>query len=190
MGYTANRTIQSLYPSEPLERAVRRIAEGTGELLHDGAVRRTPVAEVPEGHTMGKFVSRRKGRKPGTLKRAWRTGPVGQTVTPSGVARFIVEEFNDDEVWPHVEYDTRPHTIPTGGAAAGKTLVWLAPGGITRMARSVRHPGTTGVHMTREAIAEAEVTWERRVGEPELDRWAREMEALPVSALSNLRRAA
>lgn len=178
VGYSANHPVEALYDPGPLKKATRDIAQGMIDLAHEEVVKRTPIADKPSGHSMTKFVLRRGGRKPGTLRKKWKKGKVFETLSPQGNVRYVAEESNDDEVWKFVEYDTSPHEIPLGGAAAGKTLVWLGAGGVTRFAKSVKHPGTTGQHMTRDGLAATDVLWQDRVGRPIMERWAAEQKAL------------
>jgi hypothetical protein len=190
MGYTANAEIQDLFDTKPLIEATRRIAKGTADLLHDEVVRRTPIAKPPPGMGGTSFAASR-GRTPGALRRAWRTGDVVPTMAPTGGLRQVVEEFNDDEVFDLVEYDTRPHIIrprkdraPASVLASGRprlpgsdpraSLAWPGAGGRTIFAREVHHPGTTGVHFARDGIAAANAEWAERVGRPEMERWAKE----------------
>lgn len=194
MGYTANARIERLYERTPLRDAAERIVRGMSEELHSGAVRRTPVAKPPPGMGATSFAAAR-GRTPGTLRRAWRKGELEVGLAGVGVLRFGIDELNDDEQWEHVEYDTRPHIIrprkdraPASVLASGRprlpgtdpraALAWPGAGGRTVFAHEVHHPGTRGVHMTRDALAEVDATWVERVGDEEMVRWAAEQEAL------------
>lgn len=194
MGYTFNAPVEALYGTKPLESAFERIAFGMSDLLHHEIVRRTPVAKPPPGVGLLTF-SASRGRAPGTLRAAWRRGDPQYLSSPTGNPRVRVDEINDDPQWAHVEYPTRPHIIkprldrrPASVLATGKprlpgtderaSLAWVGAGGRTFFAREVHHPGTSGVHMTRDGLAATDVLWVEHVGVPEMERWAREQEGL------------
>lgn len=189
VGYSANMPIQGLYRVERLERACREITEGMRDLLHKEVVKRTPVALAPEGMSSRLFGTKR-GRLPGTLVKNWRSGPVLEGASGTGIKRFSANEMNDDPVFEFVEWSTKPHWIrprkDRGAAsvlATGKarksgrdpaaSLAWMGPGGRLVFAREVFHPGTQGVHMTRDGLAATAVKWPKEVGMPGLVKWAR-----------------
>ncbi|HEX7088736.1 MAG TPA: hypothetical protein VF192_01290 [Longimicrobiales bacterium] len=179
-----------LFPQAPMLNAARRTVARTGEAITEGAADRSPVADPPAGVAKTAFEGRR-GRKAGTLRDSWLTGEVEFDPTgPRGAPVFGIDSYTEDPVAPHVEWPTRPHLIkpsPDRAAASVRTtgkprragtdpqaaLMWIGPGGQPRFAREVQHPGTQGVHMMRDSLAEAEVTWQT-VGEAEMEVWARE----------------
>lgn len=169
MGYTANRTIQSLYDPAPLERAVDRLARAVGEDLTEEVRRRTPVAEPPPGWTPAEYAAHRQ-RSPGTMKASWRTGQVRPRRGEGGTEGVSVESYTDDLAAVFVEYGTKPRRIK----AKGKLMAVPKPGGGIEYRRVVDHPGTEGVHMMRDALAEVNATWAERHGRREMERWARE----------------
>jgi hypothetical protein len=86
-----------------------------------------------------------------------------------------------------VENDTRPHLIrprldrfPASVIATKKprrmgddpqaALTWLTINGVRVFAKVVKHPGTTGHHMTLRAATRAEVDM-HRICNPALQRW-------------------
>lgn len=172
MGYTAEHDLQDLFQADPARRAARRMTERTGEEITSDARRRSPVAAPPVGAVrrgeVGDWLASR-GRAPGTLKESWRTGDVDQT----GPETWAVESYTEDPVAPHVEWDTMPHRITVRNAL--RLRFWDAVG--IRFAQSVFHPGTSGQHMMRDSLAEADVSF-RRIGEEEVGRWARDQERL------------
>lgn len=194
MGYSANADLQDLFDSTPMIRSIDRMTERGGELLLDEVVARTPIAKPPPGVSPTRFMGSR-GRAPGTLRGSWRKGDVERTRGPAGQEGRAIDVYTDDPIAPHVEWDTQPHVIrprPDRAAASvvatGKprrpgtdpmaSLAWIGPGGVTRFAREVHHPGTKGVHMMRDAVAEVQGTWDDRFGRDEVTRWAREQAAL------------
>lgn len=129
------------------------------------------------------------GRRPGTLRDAWRKrGPIkrgSQRAYPA----YTGEYENPDPIAEFVENDTRPHLIrpslkraPASVIATKKprrmgddpqaALTWLTIGGVRVFARVVKHPGTTGHHMTLKAGARAEVEM-HRICQPALTIWAK-----------------
>lgn len=190
MGYSATAPLEAMFDAAPLERSCRRIAERSLELLHSEVKRRTPVGKLPPGVT-AKMV----GRVPGTLKESWQTSGVDVGVSPGGTARFSGEEYTLDPIGPHVEWPTRPHVIrprldrePASVVATRRPrrsghdpmarLRFVSMGGRVVYAREVHHPGTQGTHMMRDALAEVDASWEARVGQGEVERWAREQAKL------------
>lgn len=170
MPYSANAAIEDLFDVAPLDRALTRVAERVGDDLLDRVERKTPVAKPPAGHDASDWVRARGGRAPGTLKESWYATPVERTADDGRA----VEVTTDDPVAADVEWDTRPHLIRRKRARA---LRWFAEGGGVRFAEAVEHPGTSGVGMMRDSLAEIELS-ERRIGEEELTRWAREQQRL------------
>lgn len=159
-----------MFDVAPMERALTRTTERVGEDLLDRVKRKTPVAKPPGGHDTSEWVRARGGRTPGTLRASWYTTEVEHTADDGRA----IEVTTDDPVAADVEWDTQPHLIRRKRAAA---LRWFAEGGVVRFAEVVSHPGTSGVHMVRDSLAEVELS-ERRIGEEEMSRWAREQRSL------------
>lgn len=161
--------------------------EACFEMVHDGvkatmgfAVEYTPVNTNP-------FSS--PGRKPGTLRSRWRLREDLKPGTRRGSPTLTAEYENWDPIAVFVENDTRPHEIrprldraPASVIATGKprrmggdpqaAVTWLTIGGRRVFAHVVKHPGTTGHHMTLKAAARGEVEFPHLM-KPALDRWAK-----------------
>lgn len=180
-----------MFDSGPLVRAVPRITGKVGDKLKAEVKRRTPIAELPPGMTPEK-----RGRVPGTLRESWQNTDVQreQSRTPGGMARSI-ETFTEDEIAKFVEWPTRPHIIrprldraPASVVATGKPrraggdpaarLRYVNAFGRVVYAAEVHHPGTQGVHMVRDSLAEIEATWVDEIGAREIEEWAREQAEL------------
>lgn len=153
MGYTQDKPLSSLFPERAVTEAEHRIPEAVGDDLLQGVRQRTPVARLPAayGGDAAAWVADRGGRPPGTLRDSWKLSPVLQV---GDVASIAVE--SEDPVAIHVEENTRPHLIRARSVGAlrfpsGTSFVYR---------RVVRHPGTQGVHMMRDSLAEIEATWE------------------------------
>ena len=157
MGYRADGSLAELFPDlvdEVASEGVKRV----GELLHENVVRRTPVARMPLAYDADRraggkagWIKDRKGRLPGTARKSWETSSVEHL--PDGTYR-VVEE-SKDPVMPMLEYDTRPHLIRARKAGALRF-----PWGLRFIFRQqVQHPGTQGVHMMRDSLAEVEGAW-------------------------------
>jgi hypothetical protein len=169
-----------LYVPSLASDAAREMAEDGREATMGYAAEFTPVNTNP-------FSS--PGRAPGTLKAAWRKrGPITRGVRRAHPA-YTGEYENPDPIAPFVENDTRAHLIrprldraPASVVATKKprrmgddpqaALTWLTIGGVRVFARVVKHPGTTGQHMTLRAAARAEVEM-RRICQPALSAWAK-----------------
>jgi hypothetical protein len=183
--------LNALFDPKPMERSATRMAKAVGDLLHDEVVRRTPIATLPPGVT-----ALMRGRVPGTLRESWKTSEVegGGKLKPLNKAQVdkrAVEEYTEDPIGPLVEWPTKPHVIrpridraPASVVATGKPRGTVQDGrahlryvnrfGRVVYAKEVHHPGTQGVHMMRDALAEVDATWVSRVGHDETERWARE----------------
>ena len=188
MGYTGER-LRPLFDPSLASSASRRMADRGTDAMMEHAVEATPVnqrifsAEVePSLHGVP------GGRRPGTLRSRWeRTGPITRDIArgqPAYTGRF----HNWDPIAPFVENDTRPHDIrpradrapasvvatgqprKTGAAARLRFRLW--PGGQVVYAAVVKHPGTTGQHMTLKAAARTEAEMGALM-KPELERWAK-----------------
>lgn len=162
------------------EQAARRMA--TEGRVHTMGYARdaTPVNENP-------FSS--PGRKPGTARASWRLrGPVRRH-SMRGYPAYTGEYENTDPIAPFIENDTRAHLIkprldraPASTIATKKprrmgedpqaALTWLTIGGRRVFAKVVKHPGTTGHHMTLKASARAELEM-GVICQPALDWWAK-----------------
>ena len=177
-------------------RAARRMADRAVQQLHDDARAATPVAKPLPGHDEALWVQRR-GRRPGKAREAWKRSSIDRSVSPAGQPRFEGEAFNDDPLIELIEYPTRPHVIrprldrmmadgtsnaanawtqkPRGLRQTGtaRLMVPLVGGGFA-YPREVHHPGTEGVHMMRNALAQLDATFASSIGQVELDRWAKE----------------
>lgn len=197
MPYSANANLEDLFEVEPVRAAARRMAEGGRDLLHDRAVQRTPVATPEPGHSPEQFLEGRGFRPPGKMRASWKTEPVAEFKNASGDDRFGATVHNTDPQAPHVEWPTRPHIIrprldrmmadgssnasnahtrePRGLRQHGtaRLKVPMAGGGFA-FPKEVHHPGTQGVHMMRNAIADVSAQWVPVVGDDELKRWVRE----------------
>lgn len=176
MGYTADRPLTELFPGGDFaDEAGRRITRRVLEHMEDGVRRRTPVAEMPVAYLAVRgaggekgWIKDRKGRLPGTLRASWFI--VDPVLAEGGVWRGSVE--TEDPVANLVEDDTRPHLIRP--RKPGGTLRF--PKGVAFLYRkSVRHPGTEGVHMMRDTLAETEARWPE-LAEAELEELAAEAE--------------
>lgn len=161
MGYTGGSLIDA-FP-DFIGEASDRIAERVGDELKEEVSYRTPVAEIPLAYLADRkaggrsgWIKDRKGRQPGTLKESWIVTPVehrGELVTVS------VE--TEDPVALFVEHDTRPHLIRAKHLTPKGNPGYLRfPQGAQFIFRhQVQHPGTSGVHMMRDSLAELEVRW-------------------------------
>lgn len=179
MGYSGG-TLAPLYEPDLVHNAMF-------EMVHDGvhammgyAVEATPINENP-------FSS--PGRKPGTLRGRWRLRPDVIPGTRRGYPTLTAEFENWDPIAPFVENDTRAHEIrPRADRAAASViatknprrmgndpqaaLTWLTIGGRRVFARVVKHPGTTGAHMTTKAAVRAEIEFTHLLHSA-LERWAK-----------------
>lgn len=194
MGYSATADLKDMFDPGPLERSARRIADRAGEALKDGARRRTPVSKAPPGVGQTRF-SAQRGRVPGTMKESWYTTGVDVSVSATGLKRYSKDALTDDPIAPHVEWPTRPHVIrprpdraPASVVETGKPrrlggdplarLRFVNAQGRVVYAAEVNHPGTQGVHMLRDSLAEVDATWVATIGREEVERWAREQARL------------
>lgn len=156
MGFTADRSAESLLPSEErLDTAFRAITHAVGERLRELVAEYTPVSDDP----FREF----PGRLPGTLRRSWELGDVDVRGT-----RYTVVVETHDPVAPHVEWDTAPHRIKprpdrvARAAAEGRRamLSWRdSRTGLQVFAHEVLHPGTSGAHMMARALDRLELEW-------------------------------
>lgn len=164
MSYVADGSLEELFDEGVVDRAAARMAEAVGGHWVGDVARRTPVAEIPEayGDDPESWIEDRGGRKPGTAKRSWRAAP--PKLLPNGIVQVIVDS-DDYPVIIFLEHDTRPHTIVPKRARSLRFPL----GASFRYAAKVEHPGTTGVHMQRDAMAALEAGW-RRPAEVALER--------------------
>lgn len=177
MGYRGG-VLAPLYQPELAERAVFEMVDDGVHAMMGYAVEATPVNENP-------FSS--PGRAPGTLRKRWRLRPDLIPGSRRGSPSLTAEFENWDPIAPFVENDTRPHIIrprldrAPASVIATKTprrmgddpqaaLTWLTVGGRRVFAREVKHPGTTGAHMTLKAAARMDVEFRHVLG-PALERW-------------------
>jgi hypothetical protein len=165
VGYSANAQLQQLFASGPLERACVRATRRVGRMITEGAADRTPVARRPRAVGRAEWIAARGGRVPGTMKESWETGDVERP----GVHTFAIDSFTLDPAAPHVEWDTVPHIIRR--KKAGALRFWDDVS--IHFREAVNHPGTTGKHMMRDSLSEAEIR-QRSILEAELEVWARE----------------
>jgi hypothetical protein len=164
MSYTQEGSLQDLYADDLVDRASRRMARAVGGELVGDVADRTPVARIPEayGGDHDSWVEDRGGRRPGTAKRSWSaTEPVE---VRDGVLRVVVDS-DDYPVIIWIEHDTKPHLIRPISARSLR----FPDGPSFRYADYAKHPGTTGKHMMRDALAELETAW-RRPAELALER--------------------
>lgn len=190
MGYRANAELQDLFDEGPMVRSCKRIAERCAEKLKDGAARRTPISKPPPGVGQTEFAALR-GRVPGTMKVSWYADSDVSITVINGTRRFSAEAATDDPQAPHVEWPTRPHIIrPRADRGAASVIATQGPRrmgtdpearlrfvnshGRVIFASEVHHPGTQGVHMMRDSLAELDGTWVSTIGAEEVERWARE----------------
>lgn len=191
MPYTQTTDFKDMFEAGPMLAACRRTTGRVGEKITDGARDRSPVHVPPPGQPK----NYRGDRPPGTLKASWQTGSVGTTATAAGTPRFGIDSYTEDPIAPLVEWDTKPHVIrPRADRAAASViesgkprrkgtdpaarLRYINAFGRVIYAAEVHHPGTTGQHMMRDSLAEADATWVTDVGEEEMARWAREQTEL------------
>lgn len=191
MPYTQSVDFKDIFSPVPMLAACRRTTGRVGEKITEGARDRSPVHVPPPGQPK----NYRGDRPPGTLKESWRTGDVDTTATVAGTPRFIIDSYTEDPIAPHVEYDTQPHIIrPRADRAAASVIETGKPRrkgtddrarlrfinrfGQVVYAAEVHHPGTTGQHMMRDSLADANATWAMDIGEEEMGRWSREQTEL------------
>lgn len=108
---------------------------------------------------------------PGTMKESWRAGDVSSRVSSSGADGVEGEAYTEDPAAPYVEEDTVPHLIRPRLAKALRFWDDVS----IHFRKVVHHPGTTGQHMMRDALAEVEAEQMPAVMGEELDAWAREV---------------
>jgi len=163
MAYVGDLIAPLFTPSLASECALE-MAEAGGDALLDYAIEATPVNYNP-------FSS--PDRLPGTLKSRWRkTMPEFRVVR--GSPAYEVRAENHDPIAPFVENDTRPHVIrPKNPGGALSFRLW--PTGERVTVGGVKHPGTTGWHMTLKATNRLEVEFET-VMDPPVTRWAKRQE--------------
>lgn len=169
MGYTATGSLEDLAPTpDSIERLALRVVRRVGARLAELVAEYTPVSDDP----FRQF----PGRLPGTLKRSWQLG----TVDIAG-RRYSITVDTDDEVAPHVEWDTAPHRIRpkpervAAAAAKGRRAMlrwWDRNTGQMVFAHEVLHPGTSGAHMMARALQKIEDTEFERIMREELASWS------------------
>lgn len=171
MGLTLDRSFGSLYDESFVSDVAREIVDQVGDRLLDRVKDRTPTADLPMAYhgDYAAWIEDRGGRKPGTLRERWRR----TEVQGSDGAGLKVVVFNPDPVAVMVENTTRPHLIraklrtrAAGGTYQG--LLRYPMGPVFRYNVEVWHPGTQGVHMLRDTLAEMEVVW-TEIGDEVLD---------------------
>lgn len=153
MGYYADGNLADLVPEDYVYRAGHRITEACLGHLKGEVERLTPTAKIPEAYDgdHAEWVRDRAGREPGTAKRSWYASDIERT--PSGFSGFV--DSDDYPTIIFIEDDTRPHEIRPKRA----TALRFPDGPNFRLAQRVWHPGTQGVHMMRDALADLEVRW-------------------------------
>lgn len=184
MGYHADGDLTDLFPAALIDIPLARIPAAVGDAMLDKVKRRTPVAKMPaayEGNTAN-WLKDRKGRPPGSLRAAWERGDV---IFRGDVSS--VEVRNPDPVAILVEDDTRPHLIRPKPQVIGvnkdgtpklRTHLRFPGDAGFAYAREVDHPGTQGVHMLRDTLAELEATWPT-IGQPIVDEVAASLSRRP-----------
>lgn len=174
MGLELDRSFASLYNESFVHDVGYEIADQVGERMLDRIKDRTPTADLPAAYhgDYASWIEDRGGRKPGTLRERWRrTGVLGQ---PGSGLKVVV--FNPDPVAIMVEHETRPHLIRAkqriredGSTYQGQLRYPQGP--VFHYNVEVFHPGTQGVHMARDTMAEIAVVW-TEIGERVLDLYA------------------
>jgi hypothetical protein len=154
MSYTADGQLADLWPEDLPSALAVETARRVAEELEERVAERTPVAEIPEAYSgsYGSWIGDRKGRRPGTMKRSWRRTPPRVRPGPS----VSVTVYNEDDRAQFVEWDTRPHIIRARNRGG---LLRFPMGSNFLYRRQVSHPGTEGVHMMRDSLAEMEIRW-------------------------------
>lgn len=160
MPFVADRDLSTMVDLDAVDRACKRITDDAGDRLQANVRRNTPVDASP---------FRDKPDRPrGALRESIERGRVEATVPD-----YRVRVFTEDPVAPHVEWDTRPHTIRA--RRPGGRLHWRdRQTGDHRFAASVEHPGTTGQHMFAAGAARTEAEIEA-VAEPAVRQFEREL---------------
>lgn len=160
MGYEGD-SFEEMFEPRFVTDVGRDIVDQVGTRLLDRVQDRTPVAELPAAYKgdLESWVEDRGGRPPRTLRDAWRRSEV-----LGGAGHGLrVTVWNPDPVAPHVEWDTRPHAIRahmrSGPNGPYQGSLRFPSGPVFRYAVEVWHPGTQGVHMMRDTLAEIEVVW-------------------------------
>jgi hypothetical protein len=182
MGYRSNDELADLFPERFVEDTSREITDRVGDRLRDGVAMRTPVARLPAAYK-GDFedwIGDRSGRPPRTMRDSW----VRTEVARVGDDILRVEVYSDEPLDEHgwqkvayVEDDTKPHLIRAHLREGGRQGSLRFPMGANFMLRvQVHHPGTQGVHMLRNSLAEMEVMW-IEIGEEVLEAKAAEYNA-------------
>jgi len=170
MGFTADQPMKTLWPEDLPDKAGRAIVDAVGTRFRDRVAIKTPVARLPKAYKgdFSEWIADRK-RKPRTLRDSWERSEV----IPKQDGHEV-EIFTMDPVAPHVEWDTRPHSITagmrvdprTGELRQGSLRFPMGPNFMFR--KEVWHPGTQGKHMMRDTAAEIETLW-LEVAERELE---------------------
>lgn len=154
-------TLAPLYDPGLVPRALR-------EMAHDGGEAYKSYAEDATPHNYNPFSS--PEREPGTLAKRWVASRPHKDVA-RGQPALTVDVWNWDPIAGFVENDTRPHEIRP--KLAGGVLVFrLWPWGTLVHAKVVKHPGTTGWHMTLKAANRVAIHFEALM-EPALIRWSK-----------------
>lgn len=168
MGYAAEGSLEELFP-DVVEPVARETARRTRAMMKAEVRKRTPVAEMPVAYSVQggggnrSWIRDRKGRTPGTLRDSWEETPL--EVAPGPVHRTGVE--TNDPIGRFVEDDTRPHEIRPRKPLRVDPVTGKTTGGVLRFPQGSRfvfrpkvdHPGTQGVHMMRDTMAEVAVRW-------------------------------
>lgn len=164
MGYKQDGSLKDLFPEEFVKRGAWEITHHVAGRMRDGAAKRTPVARLPEAYhgDYGAWRQDRGGRQPRTMRDSWTKKPVRVVDNV-----YSVEVENTDPKTEYVEWDTRPHLIRAKMRVDPKTgklrqgSLRFPDGPSFRYAVEVNHPGTQGVHMMRDTMAEVAVMWPR-----------------------------
>lgn len=164
MAYLQEGSFDDLFDEGIVDRASVRMTRAVAGHLKGDVADRTPVAKIPAayGNDAEAWVEDRGGREPGTAKRSWEASD--PELRPNGVVRVVVDS-NDYPVIIWIEHDTKPHLILPKSARSLR----FPDGPSFRYAARVEHPGTSGVHMMRDSLADLETGW-RRPAELALDR--------------------
>lgn len=178
MGYKADGKLADLFPDRFVTETAEEIADKVGDRLRARVAMRTPVARLPMAYhsEFEAWIQDRGGRLPRTMRDSWRRTEVIRTDNAS----MRVEVFSDEppidaeghQIVNFVEEDTKPHLIRARNAKALRYPM----GPIFRYGKEVHHPGTQGVHMMRDSLAEMDAMW-IEVAQPILDRKAEEYSA-------------
>lgn len=176
--------VHHLFEPDLVAETMLDMAAAGGDALLKYAKEFTPISENPFSQP---------GRKPGTLRERWRKVEDLFPGIYRGSPSLTVRIENWDPIAPFVENDTRPHIIkpradraPASVIATKKprrmgddpqaSLAFRAwPSGVMIFARIVKHPGTTGHHMTLKAAGRVEAAFGHLM-DPAVNKWAKRQE--------------